>query len=210
MIFIPKALNKKKRNITISKKELKDFEIKVKSLYENKHIKSPIHLSGNNESQLIKIFSLISKEDYVFSTWRSHYHALLHGIPKEQILSMILSGKSMSISSKNFNFYSSSIVGGCVPIALGTALALKKKKSLKAVWCFVGDMSFETGIFHEAYKYSRNHSLKLNFIIEDNELSTNTPTKSVWKNKSSIPKDVIYYKYKRIYPHHGVGKWILF
>ena len=61
MIFIPKALNKKKRNITISKKELKDFEIKVKSLYENKHIKSPIHLSGNNESQLIKIFSLISK-----------------------------------------------------------------------------------------------------------------------------------------------------
>lgn len=209
MLKIPK-IYKKKREITLTPKNLKNFEKDVIKFYENKLIRSPIHLSGNNEKQLIKIFSLISPEDYVFSNWRSHYHALLHGIPKEQILSMIFSGKSMSISSKRHNFYASSIVGGCIPISLGTSLAIKRKKSKKQVWCFIGDMSFETGAFHEAYKYSRNHSLNLNFVIEDNGLSTNTPTKTTWIKQSKIPKDVIYYKYKRIYPHHGIGKWILF
>ena len=89
-------------------------------------------------------------------------------------------------------------------------MALKKKKSKKKVWCFLGDMTFETGTFHESYKYSRLNKLNLNFIIEDNGLSTNTPTKITWGGKSKIPKDVIYYQYKRKYPHHGVGKWILF
>ena len=38
-----------------TKKNLIDFEFKVKKYYENKEIKAPIHLSGNNEDQLIKI-----------------------------------------------------------------------------------------------------------------------------------------------------------
>ena len=32
---------------------------------------------------LIKIFKNIKSDDWVFSTWRNHYHALLKGIPKE-------------------------------------------------------------------------------------------------------------------------------
>ena len=47
------------------------------SIYEKGKIRAPIHLSGNNENQLIKIFKKVKKQDWVFSTWRSHYHALL-------------------------------------------------------------------------------------------------------------------------------------
>lgn len=71
-------------------------------------------------------------------------------------------------------------------------------------------MTYETGIFHECYKYSKNHKLPLKFVVEDNNLSTNTPTNKVWIKKSKIPKDVFYYKYKRKFPHHGTGGWILF
>ena len=71
-------------------------------------------------------------------------------------------------------------------------------------------MTFETGIFHEFYKYSRNFSLPLKFVVEDNDLSTNTPTKFAWNKKSSVSKDIIYYKYERLYPHHGTGSWVLF
>ena len=209
MLFIPKKF-KLKRNIYLSKKDLINFEIEIKDIYEKSLIKGPIHLSGNNEEQLIKIFKFIDKRDYVFSTWRSHYHALLHGLKSEYIKKMILKGKSMSIHSSKHQFYSSSIVGGCIPISLGVAMAIKKKKSNKQVWCFVGDMSFETGIFYETYKYSRFNNLPLNFVIEDNGVSTNTPTISAWGGKSKLPRDVIYYKYKRKYPHHGTGKWILF
>ena len=116
----------------------------------------------------------------------------------------------MSINSKKYKFYSSSIVGGGLPIAMGIALGLKIKKSKKKVWVFIGDMTYETGQFHEVYKYSRNFNLPIKFIIEDNNLSTNTPTDKAWKKKSKIYKDVIYYKYKRVYPHHGTGSWVLF
>ena len=71
-------------------------------------------------------------------------------------------------------------------------------------------MTFETGVFHECYKYSKNFDLPIKFIVEDNNLSTNTPTRYAWNKKSKMFKDIKYYKYKRKFPHHGTGNWILF
>ena len=42
-------------------RDLENFEIKVKKIYEDGKIKAPIHLSGNNERQLIRIFKKIKK-----------------------------------------------------------------------------------------------------------------------------------------------------
>ena len=64
------------------KNKLINFENKVFEIYERKKIRAPIHLSGNNEDQLIKIFKKIKKKDWVISNWRNHYHALLHGFSK--------------------------------------------------------------------------------------------------------------------------------
>ena len=192
------------------KKDLIDFEKKVQKVYEAGEIKAPVHLSGNNEDQLIEIFKKIDKDDWVFSSWRNHYHALLHGFDPEELFNLIKEGKSMGINSVKHKFYSSSIVGGSLPIALGVAQSIKLKKETSKVWCFIGDMTFETGTFHECYKYSRNFDLPLEFVIEDNNMSTNTPTDEAWNQKSEIPDDVYYYQYERNFPHHGTGKWILF
>lgn len=194
----------------ISKKILLDFEDNIKKIYEKGKIKGPIHLSGNNEEKLIKIFKKIKKTDWVFSTWRNHYHALLHGISPAWLKDKILKGKSMGINNKKKRFYSSSIVGGILPIALGVAMGLKKKKTKKKVWVFIGDMTYETGIFHEVYKYAKNNNLPLKFVVEDNNFSTNTPTSKVWIKKTKPMRNVIYYKYKRKFPHHGTGTWVLF
>jgi len=194
----------------INKKDLIDFELDIKKIYEAGKIRAPIHLSGNNEESLIKIFKKIKKNDWVFSTWRNHYHALLKGIPMNWLKNEIIAGRSMGINNIKYKFYSSAIVAGTIPIALGVAKALKLNKKNQKVWVFIGDMTFETGMFHECYKYAKNHKLPLKFIVEDNNLSTNTPTNKVWVKKSKTPKDVIYYKYKRKYPHHGTGGWVLF
>ena len=194
----------------MTKQDLIDFELKVQKVYEAGKIKAPVHLSGNNEDQLIEIFKNISREDWVFSSWRNHYHALLHGFDREELFNLILEGRSMGINSIKYKFYSSSIVGGSLPIALGMAQSFKLKKSTNKVWCFVGDMTFETGVFHECYKYARNFDLPLEFVIEDNNMSTNTPTDETWNKKSTIPDDVHYYKYERTFPHHGTGNWVLF
>ena len=194
----------------MNKKDLIDFEKRVQDVYESGKIKAPVHLSGNNEDQLIKIFKKIHKDDWVFSSWRNHYHALLHGFDPEKLFNLIVEGRSMGINSLEDRFYSSSIVGGSLPIALGVAQSIKLKKETSKVWCFIGDMTFETGTFHECYKYSRNFDLPIEFVVEDNNMSTNTPTDQTWNKKSKIPDDVHYYKYDRNFPHHGTGNWVLF
>jgi TPP-dependent pyruvate/acetoin dehydrogenase alpha subunit len=194
----------------ITKKKLIDFELRVKKAYEDGKIRAPVHLSGQNEDQLIEIFKNIDPDDWVFSSWRNHYHALLHGFDEDELYNLIVEGRSMSINSSKRKFYSSSIVAGSMPIALGVALSIKRKQEKNKVWCFIGDMTFETGCFHECYKYSRNFDLPLEFVVEDNNMSTNTPTDKAWNLKSKIPKDVYYYKYERSYPHHGTGSWVLF
>ena len=194
----------------MNKKNLIDFEKRVQDVYESGKIKAPVHLSGNNEDQLIKIFKKIHKDDWVFSSWRNHYHALLHGFDPEKLFNLILEGRSMGINSLEDRFYSSSIVGGSLPIALGVAQSIKLKKETSKVWCFIGDMTFETGTFHECYKYARNFNLPIEFVVEDNNMSTNTPTDLTWNKKSKIPDDVHFYEYKRNFPHHGTGNWVLF
>ena len=195
----------------LSPKELIAFEDDIISHWENGEIRGPIHLSNGNEEQLIKIFNKIGVEDWVFSTWRSHYHALLHGVEPSVLKQKILDGKSITIVDKECKFYSSAIVTGTLPIALGVAKALKLKNSDEKVWVFVGDMAFESGIFYEVHKYARNYDLPLYFVVEDNGVSTNTPTLDTWGGiQREIPEDVIYYKYESKYPHYGTGKWVVF
>ena len=209
-IVVPKNL-KKVRDISLTSQDLISFEREVKEKYENAKIKAPIHLSKGNEHQLIEIFKFIHPKDWVFSSWRNHYHALLHGFKPDLLMKEIINGRSMSISSIDPKFYSSSIVAGSIPISVGVAKALKLNGLKTKVWCFIGDMTFETGIFYEAHKYVKNFKLPLRFIVEDNKLSTNTPTIETWgKIQREIPDDVIYYSYERGYPHHGTGNWILF
>ena len=88
-------LSQNKKNL---KKRLISFEEKISRMYENKLIRGPVHLSGNNEEQLIKIFKKINKNDWVFSNWRNHYHAILKGISLEFLEKQIKKCKSKGIS----------------------------------------------------------------------------------------------------------------
>jgi len=187
------------------------FEDTIVDHWEDGKIRGPIHLSNGNESQLIEIFKRISSNDWVFSTWRSHYHALLKGISPTWIEEEILAGKSITLCNIDERFYSSAIVTGTLPISLGVAKSIKLAGGTEKVWCFIGDMAFECGIFYEVHKYARNFDLPLYFIIEDNGVSTNTPTDATWNGiKRDIPDDVIWYEYKSKWPHYGTGKWIVF
>ena len=89
-------------------------------------------------------------------------------------------------------------------------MALKQKGSDRKVWCFIGDMTFETGVFHESYKYAKNFELPIQFVVEDNNLSVHTPTDAAWGKRQEVPEDVVYYRYENGYPHHGTGAWVNF
>ena len=208
-IRIPKHLEKQ-REVKITKDELISFETNIKQKYEDGDIPAPIHLSKDNEDELIEIFQYVHPEDWVFSAWRNHYHALLHGFDKDELEASIVEGRSMATSSNKYKIYTSAIVGGIISIALGIAMALKRKGSDRKVWCFIGDMTFETGVFHESYKYAKNFNLPIQFVVEDNNLSVHTPTDAAWGKRQDVPDDVVYYGYENGYPHHGTGAWVNF
>ena len=209
MLRIPSYLEKQKE-VTVTKEELISFETEVKERYESGEILAPIHLSKDNEDELIEIFQYVNPNDWVYSAWRNHYHALLHGFDRQELMDDIVAGRSMATSSNVNKFYSSAIVGGIIPVALGTAMALKKNNSDNKVWCFIGDMTFETGVFHESYKYAKNFELPIQFVVEDNNLSVHTPTEAAWGIRQEVPDDVVYYRYENGYPHHGTGSWVNF
>lgn len=192
-----------------TKKKLMAFEEDIENEFLAAKIRAPVHLSRGNENQLIKIFQQIKDTDWVFSNHRSHYHALLHGIPAEWLKEQILLGRSMHINSKEHCFMTSSIVNGCVPIAVGVAMALKRKGSTKSVWCVVGDMAASVGSFYENAKYAFRNDLPIKFVIEDNGFSTNTPTEEAWGECSGKAR-IIRYVYEREYPHINVNSWVQF
>lgn len=185
--------------------ELLRFEEDVADAFKARKIHAPIHLSAGNEKQLIDIFKGVQPEDWVFSTWRSHYHALLKGIPKRVIMDAILDGNSIALNFPSYRFFSSAIVGGTLPIACGVAAHAEYPSK---VWCFVGDMCASTGAFQDAVDYAKGHDLPITFVVEDNGLSTNTPTLETWG--AGKTDKVIRYQYNRGCDHCGAGEYVSF
>jgi len=196
----------------MKKQELINFTKKVIEEYKKGKTYGPVHLSGGNEEQLIEIFKYIKRNDWVFTTHRSHFHALLKSKNKKWLMKEIIEkAQSSHINSKKYKIFSSAIVGGIIPIALGTAMAIKLKEGKEKVYCFIGDFASQMGQFNEAVKYADGYKLPIVFIIENNKIGCETPLYSVWPLCSIHPsKRIIYYEYTRIYPHYGVGKWIIF
>lgn len=189
-------------------RDLIAFEAEVAEAFNDKRILAPVHLSGGNEDFLIEIFKDVHPGDWVFSTYRNHYHALLHGIPREQVMAQIINGHSMNLCFPEHLFYTSAIVGGILSIAVGAALAERRSGGTRKVWCFVGDMAASTGQFHEAVKYSEGFDLSIRFVVEDNSLSCDSPTDLCWGN--TVEARARRYTYKRVWPHTNTGKWLTF
>jgi pyruvate dehydrogenase E1 component alpha subunit len=199
----------------MTKNELIEFENEIAALFNTGKIRAPVHLYFGNEEQIIEIFRTIRPQDWVFCSWRSHYQCLLKGVPPAEVRDEILAGRSISLCFPEYRIYSSAIVGGILPIAVGTAMAIQRKGEDSKVFCFMGEMTAETGIAHESIKYSRNHRLPIHFIVEDNGKSVCTDTREAWNQprlsfENCEDEYVSYYRYETKYPHAGAGVRVQF
>lgn len=196
--------------VPLTAADLKTFESQIAELFNSGQIRAPIHLADGNEDQLIGIFANIREQDWVFCSWRSHYHCLLKGVSPEILREEILSGRSISLCFPDQRIYSSAIVGGSIPIAVGVAMGIARHSMPEHVWCFIGDMTAEMGMANSAIKFASQMKLPITFVVEDNGLSVMTPTQLVWgKEEASIQppvvENVIRYQYQSKYPHAGAG-----
>jgi TPP-dependent pyruvate/acetoin dehydrogenase alpha subunit len=202
----------------LTKEDLENFEKEIAEIFATGVIRAPVHLRAGREEQLIKIFKdrAIGPGDYVFGHWDSHELALLKGVPREEVKQAVLDGKSISLCFPDHHVFCSGIVGSLMGTAAGVAWALKRDGKKGKVYLFCGEMSSETGIFHEAVKYAFNFDLPVTFVVCDNGLSVMTDTRAVWGSpdpwfkNTKYEKKIIYFQYKNTYPHSGLGWKIKF
>ena len=199
----------------VTKSELIGFEEEIAELFNTGKIRAPVHLYSGNEQQIMDVFLKIRPQDWIFCSWRSHYQCLLKGVPRKLVLDEIVAGRSISLCFPEHRIYSSAIVGGVLPIAVGAAMAIKRRGEDCKVHCFMGEMTAETGIAHESIKFSRNHGLPIHFIVEDNEKSVCTDTREAWNQprltfEGAGDDYVTYYRYQTKYPHAGAGVRVQF
>ena len=200
---------------SFSADELRAFEEDIAAEFNAGRIRAPVHLYGGNEDQMIEVFKEIRPQDWALCSWRSHYQCLLKGVPPAELKAAIMDGKSISLCFPEYRIFSSAIVSGVLPIAVGIGLAIARDGRDDRVFCFVGDMTSETGSFEECYKYVTNFDLPVKFVIEDNGRSICTDTKAVW-NMAALTREGVqnehlhYYRYQNKWPHAGAGQRVKF
>src|SRR3989338_8567068 len=203
---------------TISKEDIISFEKEIADIFATGAIRAPVHLRAGREDQLIEIFRSndIGPDDYVFGYWDSHELALLKGVPREVLKQAIVDGKSISLCFPEHKVLCSGIVGSLMGVGVGTAWAIKNQGQKGRAFVFCGDMSAETGIFHESVKYAVNFDLPVVFVVCDNVIIVMTDSRAVWGSQepwftgTKYESKIIYFKYTNGYPHSGLGKLIKF
>lgn len=209
----------------MTRDDLIAFEDSIAEEFNAGKIPYPVHLENGNEDALIRVFQDVGQDDWIFGSWRMHSKALLkidkHPFPFEKpeeiVRSAIHRGESMALRFPEHRVYGSAIVGGTIPIALGTAMSIKRNYSIRSdvqsahVWCFLGDMTAESGIFAECRKYAANFDLPMTWVVEDNGVSVCTNTEEAWGGiEHGNSWSETRYEFKSKYPHSGAGKRVQF
>lgn len=162
---------------------------KVVELYKKGLIQGIAHPCLGQEAVSAGVMANLSREDLVVSNHRGHGHSLAKGVSERAMLSELFGketgmchgfGGSMHSSDLECGVvFSTAIVGGGIPLAVGVALALKMDKKPNCVVCFFGDGACNTGAFHEALNMAAVWKLPVVFVCENNQYAVSTPiTKS--------------------------------
>jgi pyruvate dehydrogenase E1 component alpha subunit len=179
------------------------IENRIKSLWLQGQIPYMLHLAGGNEDQLIRIFSQMGPDDWIFTGHRSHYHALLHGMPEDELVRQIMEGRSMCLQWPRM--VQSSILAGVCAMAAGMAMSIKLRGGTERVWCFLGDGGSDEGTFWEAARWVSARDLPCAFILENNQTSCGVGFSERWGRNMpwNLPDSVQVYWYEPTLPHAG-------
>ena len=165
--------------------QIRKVEEKIDELNEAGKVKCPTHLYIGQEAVAVGVGHNLLQKDYVFSTYRGHGHYLAKGGSLKKMMAEILGseegccmgrGGSMHIVDPNVNFMgTSALVGGCLPMAVGTAWASQMKNEKRVTVVFFGDGAVEEGVFHESMNFASLKKLPVIFVCENNFYAVNSP-----------------------------------
>jgi TPP-dependent pyruvate/acetoin dehydrogenase alpha subunit len=152
--------------------------------YPEQEMRCPVHLSIGQEAVPVGICSTLRNTDQATTSHRCHAHYLAKGGDLRRMVAEIYGkaagccggrGGSMHLFDTEAGMLLSlPIVASSIPIAVGAALALKRRGDGVAV-AFLGDAATEEGAFHESMNLAASRQLPVLFVVENNLYSVYTP-----------------------------------
>lgn len=161
---------------------IRELELFIGSQSKLGAFQTPIHLGVGQEAVAVGISNSLDKDDAVYGNHRSHAHYLALGGSPKKLLAEILGkasgcsggkGGSMHITARESGFIGSMpIVAGTIPLALGSALGLRKSAKRSIAVSYFGDGASEEGVFHESLNFATIFNLPVLFVCENNLFSS--------------------------------------
>jgi TPP-dependent pyruvate/acetoin dehydrogenase alpha subunit len=161
------------------------LEEEVVELFKQGLIPGLAHPYIGQEAVAAGVCASLGEGDLVVSNHRGHGHSVAKGVPERAILSELmgkdagmcqgLGGSMHSTDLEAGVIFSTAIVGGGIPLAVGIALALQMDKKANCVACFFGDGATNTGAFHEALNLAAVWKLPIVFVCENNHYAVSIP-----------------------------------
>lgn len=189
------------RWLLLTMMRIREFEERIADLVTQKKIITPCHLYTGQEAVATGVCYALRKDDYLFGTHRSHGHYIAKGGDLKSAMAEIFGrvtgcargrGGSMHLAAPEVGIPgTSSIVGGSMAIAVGTALAESVRGSGRVTAVFHGDGVLEEGVWHESANFAALMSLPVIFICENNLYCTHLPLnkRRVQDNLHDIARD---------------------
>ena len=154
-----------------------------------------LHTYAGEEAIAVGVCSALQSDDYVFSTHRGHGHALAKGVDLKGAVAE-LNGRATGVSrgyGGSMHLYdpaiglmgTNGIVGGGLPMCLGTAYASVAQGDGRVTVAFFGEGASSQGSFHESLNMASIMKWPIIYICENNlyaattHVSVNCPIENV-------------------------------
>ncbi|HET6870985.1 MAG TPA: thiamine pyrophosphate-dependent dehydrogenase E1 component subunit alpha [Solirubrobacteraceae bacterium] len=157
------------------------FEERVAQLKRSLQVHGLIHLSVGSEGVAAAVCGQLRDDDAVYSGHRAHGHAIAKGAPVKAVMAELMGrvdglcqglGGSMHLVDAEHGFMGATgVVGGNLPLALGSALAAHLHASDQVSVVFFGDGAVQAGHFNETVNLAALWGLPLIFVCENNGMA---------------------------------------
>jgi pyruvate dehydrogenase E1 component alpha subunit len=172
---------------------IRRFEEQCYALHKSGELLGHYHVYIGQEATAVAACAALASEDFLFTTWRNHGHLLARGAAPERMFAEILGrtlgyarGKSgtLHMAVRELGVPSTSaLVGGNLPLAVGSALACKRRGSGMTV-CFFGDAGLEEGAAFEAMLLAAAWKVPLLFVCENNSVPPEQRKRGGWTSST--------------------------
>ena len=161
------------------------FEERVGELTRLDEVHGLVHLSVGQEAVAVGVCGQLRVDDVVYSNHRAHGHAIAKGVPLAGVMAELMGrvdgicrglGGSMHLVDAEHGFLGATgVVGGNVPLALGSALASRLRGGDQVAVVFFGDGAVQGGIFIESVNLATLWKLPVLLVCENNGFAEFTP-----------------------------------